>query len=335
MIQMNSKGRYVLALLLLLFSLPAFSQEQDTLAAVRLQPETAAAGIFRSIAGAYEIPEIEYVPKPPPQYWSKGILSQFNFTQISLANWADGGGGSLALNAYFDIKANYAKDNIFWENRLQLGYGFIQALNDIYKKSDDKIIFDSKFGYKAVEKLFISSIFNFKTQFTPGFKYPAKEGEPYVLQSTFLAPANITIGLGADYKPFTSLSINFAPATGNFVIVENKSLRTKYGNKEDQAIRVELGAQFKADYVKKFGDKFGLQSSLTLFSDFLDSPQNIRVNWDMVADWKLTRYITLNLRTNLIYDDKILIEGKDGSKKPQVQFRETFGVGLSYTFGGY
>ena len=233
-------------------AVPAFSQEDSLSVKRRIVPETAA-GILRSIAGSYEIPEIEYVPKPPPKYWSNGILTQVNFSQVALANWADGGGNSVALSAYLDMKANYAKGAMFWENRLQLGYGFVQAIDDIYKKSDDKIILDSKWGYKAIEKLFLSAIFNFKTQFTPGFKYPSQKGDPYILQSVFMSPGNITLGLGADYKPFSSLSINFAPLTGNLVIVENESLRTKYGNDENEAVRVELGAQLKADFVKKFG----------------------------------------------------------------------------------
>ena len=176
---------------------------------------------------------------------------------------------------------------------------------------------DSKFGYKAVDKLFISAIFSFKTQFTPGFKYPSEDNDSYILESMFMAPGNISLGLGADYKPFDFLSVNFAPVTSNLVVVTEQSLREKYGNAIDQVARFELGAQLKVDFSKNFGDKFSLQTSVTLFSDFLDSPQNIKVNWDLVADLKLSKVFSINLRTNLIYDDKILIDNGDGNLCPR------------------
>lgn len=291
--------------------------------------------LLAEIASRFEIPEIEYEPKPKPRYWKTGVLSQVNFSQVSLTNWADGGEGSIALSAYVDMKANYAKGDVFWDNRLQLGYGFVQNFDDIYKKSDDKIVLDSKFGYKAVDKLFISAIFSFKTQFTPGFKYPSEDNDSYILESMFMAPGNISLGLGADYKPFDFLSVNFAPVTSNLVVVTEQSLREKYGNAIDQVARFELGAQLKVDFSKNFGDKFSLQTSVTLFSDFLDSPQNIKVNWDLVADLKLSKVFSINLRTNLIYDDKILIDNGDGNLCPRVQFKEALSVGISYTFGRY
>lgn len=292
-------------------------------------------GMLSRIASAYTVPEIEYEPKPPVKYWQKGLLAQLNFSQMSLTNWAEGGDGSIAMSAYLDFKANYAKGYIFWDNRLQLGYGFVQNFGDIYKKADDKIVFDSKWGYKAIEKLFVSAIFNFRTQFSPGFKYPEAKGDPYILESVFMAPGYVTLGIGADYKPFDWISVNFAPLTGNLIVVENPLLREKYGNKPDEAARLELGAQLKVDVAHTFAERVRIQTAVTLFSNFLDSPQNIKVNWDLTADIKVTKFISVNLRTNLIYDDKILIADKDGHKAPRIQFKEALSVGLAYTFGGY
>ena len=38
---------------------------------------------------------------------------------------------------------------------------------------------------------------------------------------------------------------------------------------------------------------------------------------------------------NLIYDENILMEGKDGESKPRVQFKEAFNLSFTYTFGNY
>lgn len=290
---------------------------------------------LRTYVSGFSIPEIQYKPKPPVKYWKSGVLTQMNISQLSLTNWADGGTGSIAMSAYVDARANYKRKKIIWENRLQLGYGFVQNFDDIYKKADDRIVVDSKWGYEAISKLYMSAVFNFKTQFSKGYKYPT-DGTPPVLESQFMAPGNMSLGLGIDYKPFEPLSLNFSPFTGNLVVVERRDLREKYGNAIDQAVRAEFGLQFKINYSQVFFDgRVGILSTLTLFSNFLDSPENIKVNWDLTLDVKVTKFMSVNLRTNLIYDDKIMIADSDGSYGPRVQFKEALSVGLSYSFGSY
>ncbi|MDD3201877.1 MAG: DUF3078 domain-containing protein [Bacteroidales bacterium] len=283
-------------------------------------------------------------PKPDsaaiakPVYWSKGLTTQIGFSQISLTNWAAGGYGSIALNTYLNTFFNYKKGKYIWDNQLQVGYGFIQSFEDGYKKSDDRLIIDSKFGYQAVESLYFSAVFNTRTQFTKGY-------EKNVMVSDFFAPAYVSLGLGVDYKPKKNLSINFAPLTGKVVMVKEESLRVKYGNLADQFCKFELGAQVKVDG-KIQVDNFKVVSALTLFSDYLDHPLNIKVYWDFSVDAKITKSFTASLKTNLIYDDAIkfldktdkrgnIIYDEDGNtiKVPGVQFKELFSLGFSYSFG--
>ena len=93
-----------------------------------------------------------------PKYWKNGILTQIALSQVSLTNWAEGGTANVSLNALIDAHANYSKNNMIFENRLKLSYGFIQSFdNDMpyaeqFKKSDDKIQLDSKWGYKMVDR---------------------------------------------------------------------------------------------------------------------------------------------------------------------------------------
>jgi hypothetical protein len=284
------------------------------------------------VVSKIEIPEIQYTPVEPPKYWTNGLLTQIGFSQVSLTNWAEGGSGSIAMNAFLDGNANYARGKMIWENRIKGSYGFIQSFGDHYKKSDDKIQLGSKWGYKAIEKLYFSADFNFRTQFSPGYTY---SGDVKTLQSSFFAPAYMSLGLGIDYKPFKSLSINFAPLTGNFVIVGIKELRAKYGNKEDEGIRTELGAQLKAEFKTSY-KIFSVGTVLTLFSNFLHNPQNIQVYWDFDLGFKVAKFFTIGLRTNLIYDDNILIADKNGENlAPRVQFKENLSVNFTYVFGKY
>ena len=96
--------------------------------------------------------------------------------------------------------------------------------------------------------------------------------------------------------------------------------------------RFEFGAQVKADIAVKVNDGFAYTSQLVLFSNYLDHPENLRVNWDNRFDWKIAKYFSLTLTTNMIYDDKVLIfSEKDGLTKQRVQFKESLLFGFTYT----
>ncbi len=335
-------AKYILSALFLFFAvnISSYAQikekknslDETAVEQARLSNLNSAQELCRIIGSQFAVPTINYEPVTPPKFWTKGMLTELGFSQVSLTNWAAGGSGSIALNSYVNAHANYAKGDMFWDNRAQLSYGFIQSFEDGYRKSDDKIILDSKWGYKAVNKFYFSANFNFRSQFSPGFEYKSDATNKV---SQFLAPAYLSLGLGIDFKPGNGkeFSLNFAPFTGNLVIVTDSLLRAKYGNKPEEAARWELGAQLKATLNKDLFKNCKVMSTLTLFSDYLDKPQNIQVNWDFQITYKLNKYLQTGLRTNLIYDDNILITDKDGNAAPRVQFKEVFSVNFAYTFG--
>ena len=288
-------------------------------------------------ASRVPVPDINYVPVEPPRYWTNGIMNQVGFSQLSLTNWAEGGSGTISMNAFVDMHANYARGNMIWENRAQFSYGFIQSFEDGYKKGDDKIWLNSKWGYRAVNDLYLSALFNFRTQFSNGFDILGKDEEGRQiksLSSRFMAPGYVSLGLGVDYKPNNMVSVNFAPLTGNMVIVEDERLRSKYGNDPDEYIRYEFGAQLKTELKLEFKN-WKLQTSLILFSDFLNKPENIQVNWDVNAGLVLNKYLSATIRTYLIYDDNILIPDSKGVLAPRIQFKEIVSLTFTYLIGNY
>ena len=83
-------------------------------------------------------------------------------------------------------------------------------------------------------------------------------------------------------------------------------------------------------------DNFSYSTQVVLFSNYLDKPQNLRVNWDNRIDWKLAKYFSFTITTNLIYDDKVMIiSDKDKDQYPngrqRVQFKESLAFGFTYT----
>lgn len=333
---MKIKQLFIAAAVLMsatLFSNKSYAQDKEL---------TSAQEMCLIVVSKVDTPEIQYAEVEPPKYWTNGIMNQLGFSQVALSNyWAAGGVGSVAMNAYIDAHANYKKDLMIWENRINFAYGFVNPIGEgeRFKKSDDRIQLESKWGYGVANKLYASAVFNFRTQFAKGFKYGATK-EDDVLTSSFMAPGNISLGLGVDWKPASSLSFNLAPLTGNMVVVGIKELRANYGWKEadlDKAIRTELGAQLKAEFKKGFNN-ITVGTNLTLFYDYLSPDLAPQVYWDVNLDFKINRFFSANLRTNLIYDENILfadIKNPEAPAKARVQFKEAFSLSFTYTFGNY
>lgn len=268
--------------------------------------------------------------------WNFGGLASFNFSQVSLTNWAAGGKSSASGVAIFNVFGNYKKDNVSWENSLDMGYGLLKEQDNEVVKSNDKFDLNSKYGIKKTEKLYISTLFNFKTQFTPGYKYPNTTDAI----SKLLAPAYITLSVGADYKPNKKLSLLLSPLTGKMTIVADDDLSAigSFGLDPGKKLRYEVGSFAKLELKTDIMKNVSLTSKLDLFSNYLHNPANIDINWDLLINMKINDYLSANLISNMIYDDDIKIaidKNKDGiieSRGPRVQLKEMFGVGLSLKF---
>ena len=351
--------------------------------------QDAAASAAKAIMESPEAPQ--KVEKP--DYWTSSLKTNINMGQTGLTNWAAGGDNTVSMAAFIDANANWKKEEMFWNNRLQLDYGFLYASSKpILQKSTDRIYLESKWGYKTekMQNVYFSANYDFKSQFSTGYDYKSpgstknEAGEDLigrdlrqvwkdarVLKSGFLAPAYTNLALGIDWKPTKWLSINLAPLTGGFVIVKDEVLRKSYSMKVKPTVsdemlaqandavsaattkaekdaantalgnlyrsaKFEFGAQFKADAKFNVNDNFSYSTQLVLFANYLDSKRCPRINWDNRFDWKLAKYFSLTLTTNLIYDDQIMIKNEKDidlfpNGKARVQFKESIAFGFTYT----
>lgn len=265
-------------------------------------------------------------------YWKVSGQASVNLSQISFSNWIGGGKNSVSGVGLFDINAIYQKENIQWDNTFKTGYGLLKEGEDQVVKTDDKLELNSKLGVQLKKEYWLYSTYtNFLTQFANGYKYPNTTDKI----STFFAPAYLTVATGLDYQPSENFSLFFTPVSGKFTFVTDEELSAAgaFGVEPGKKARAEMGAIIKSEFKTPVVKNVDLATTLTLFSNYFNNPQNIDVNWDIALNMKINDFLSANLLTNLIYDHDILIPIDDeGNTGRRVQLKQLFGVGLSYKF---
>lgn len=287
-----------------------------------------------------------------PNYWNSSLKIALGYNMTNLSNWAAGGYNTTTLNTNLDAQANYKKDLMSWNNRLQLDYGFLNSddKKGIIQKSNDRIYFESKWAYQTVSgsAFNYTASFNFLSQFsdTPE-KYEQNESGDWVesgLKSAFVSPAYTDIALGIQWKPSSFFDVNFAPLTGGFTICSRPELRPNYGMKlikegldaadglNYKSVLFQFGAQIKANFKAVINDNFTYETQAVVFTDYLHEPY-FRVNWDNSVNWQISKYVAFSLKTWLISDPNVTITLEDGSnKKRGIQFKDFISFNFTYTF---
>ena len=276
-----------------------------------------------------------------PQGWSHKGNFGLNFGQSSYTNWAAGGQNTINGQGIFNYEIHYLQGKFKWDNTLNtaLGYSFF----DFDKKpikTDDKIEFTSLAGYKATEHLNYAAELAFRSQFAYGFDY-TKDSTNYI--SHFLAPAYISLGLGIEWVPCKHFSLYFSPVTGRVTIVNDDRLAEEgaFGvndlDKNDTVlhtnfakVRYEFGARAVAKFQYPLAKNIDFNSKLELFSNYLNHPERVDVDWQNMLVLKVNDWLNANLATHLIYDYDIPFYDEAGLKieGSKVQFKEVLAIGF-------
>ena len=262
--------------------------------------------------------------------WKIGGESSLIFSQVSLSNWAAGGENSLAANAYFNLFANYKKGNVIWENKFEIAYGLQKQGEESLRKSDDKLYFSSTYGKKAFKKWYYTGSFSLKSQFTNGYNYP----DDTQIISKFFAPAYLLLSFGLEYKPNDFFMLNISPISGKMTVVNSQILADAgaFGVDPGKKSRSEFGGSLSMNFKQEIAKNIEFKTKLEMFTNYAENPENIDVDWEVFINMKVNDLITTTFTTHLIYDDDIDIIDKDGMIGPRTQFKEIFGVGITYKF---
>ena len=275
-------------------------------------------------------------------YWTTPGKFSLNFSQSYYSNWSAGGDNSLNVIGKYTQEANYEKEKHSWKNWLDLalGYNFIGENDPM--KTEDKIEFISAYNYKIKKNWEITGLLTFKSQFTKGYEY-SKDSTNHV--SGFMSPAYIDLGPGITYKPSDHFLAYFSPITPRWVVVLDQDLANKgsfgltpadtvSGVVQDaKKVKGEFGAKMLIAANYGVAKNVNLSTKLELFSDYLNNPQNIDVNWQVQIDMKVNSWLNVNFSTELIYDDDVVIfDADDIALGPRTQFKQMLMVGVGYSF---
>ncbi len=268
--------------------------------------------------------------------WKINGNINIGFNQAALVNWAAGGENMIGITSIGFLRATYDKKKLNWTNTIDLGFGMQKLGNRDFRKNDDRLELNSQLNYKASKNWYYSLLVNFRSQFAPGYEYP--DDTTKTLVSKALSPGFLTVGLGMDYKPVEWFSLFLSPVTSKTVFVlDNTGLdATKYGIDSGKHVFQNLGAFLSTRFNKEVVKNVTLNTQLSLFSNYLQDPQNIDINWLTSINMKVNKFLTVAILTELIYDHDIDVPKKnaDGTFRTGkgTQFREVLSIGIGYQF---
>lgn len=281
--------------------------------------------------------------------WKLKATYGLNGTLSSFVNWNAGGQNNFSVLGYIDASAKYQKNKIKWDTDLGMALGgLVYYGKDApagVQKTEDRINLNSNLGYAIADKWYVSFLAGFRTQFLEGFNFPDVTNRT----SKFMAPGYLTLSIGIDYTPNDHFSAYLSPLASKMTFVRDQVLAdagafgveaATFNNAGEiltagKQFRGEFGALMRLKYQKEIFKNINMQTSLQLFTNYIDRPQNIDVNWETIFNFKVNSWFSASLNLNLLYDHDVTITDAQGNRGPRTQFKSVLGLGVSYTMQNF
>ncbi|MFP5437723.1 MAG: DUF3078 domain-containing protein [Bacteroidia bacterium] len=261
--------------------------------------------------------------------WTKKGNASLLFNQSTFDNWVAGGENNISGTVGLNYDFNYKKDDWSWDNKVIGSYGIVKTKTSSFaKKTDDRLYYNSVVGKKASERWLYTAMLNFRTQFTKGYLYSKNDAGAEIREeyTNFFSPAYLLVGPGMQYVRDENLKINLSPATSKFTFVDSRYTlpdEAYFGVKEGDWMRYELGFNASMYYKLDVIANVTFENILNLYSNYLEDPQNVDIDYQLNIAMKINRYLTTSLQFQLIYDDNAY---------RGLQVRQVFGVAANYGF---
>lgn len=256
------------------------------------------------------------------------VLITFNQSAFN-KEWTAGGVGNTAANILVNYDFNLKRGDWIWDNKLIADYGVNKNKGeDKFTKNNDRLELNSTAGKKASNNWYYSGYFNFRTQMDR-----AVDGS-----SHFFSPAYFQAGPGMLWKKSDNLFVNISPAAAKLILVDGHYTDvgndqaaidafnevTYFGVEANKTARFELGAAIRGYAKFDIMKNISVENILALYTNYLEDPQNVDIDYTMNLAMQVNKYISANLVFQAIYDDNAQPNG--------FQIREAFGLGFNYAF---
>lgn len=280
--------------------------------------------------------------------WVYGAGIGLDLGSLILINPKAGAGDNrIGIGGALNGFAKHRNGRMAWDNIASLNFAMQKIGSGIvnlagadgkipFQKNIDELRLNSKLGYATSEtsKFFYAVDFAFLSQLTPTWSGNFltdvyNSGTPV---SKLFSPATINLSLGIDYKPQDNLSLYFSPLAMKTILVMDDDIASTpvynadglivgslHGNPIEgdgmgnvasfENAFFALGASLRATYTKKFLDeKVSWASNLLLFSNYLDKPQNIDIDWTNELAVSITKGLQFSLTANVFYDHDVFVQ---------------------------
>jgi hypothetical protein len=259
-----------------------------------------------------------------------------NFTNVGMKNWAGGGNDAISVSGLTNLNYNYSSKTNSWTNSLEAGYGIIKLGSEDLRKSDDRLIITSKYGFKAAENLEYSALLDFRTQFVRGYDYNQKKDSAtnqYPMISNFMAPGYLNLGIGMNYHPYSFLDIYASFLSNRVIFVLDDSLSNigSFGVDPGKEIKSELGSTVDLLLHTNIVENVDLKTRLNVFAPYKTFTTMV-VNSETTINMKVNSYINAGFSLSVIYDENVNINRDDGTQGPDTQIKHVLSIGFAYKF---
>ena len=283
------------------------------------------------------IPAAAPLASAPDPVWHKTIKTGVGLNQAALSsNWKGGGVNTIGFNALFNAKANRKVGPHSFDNEADLLFAFSNTSGLGYRKGQDRLYLDTKYGRALTERWDMFLSLNLLSQFAPGYKYDidAAGKDRTQLTSDFFAPAFITAAYGFEYHPATYFHLRLAPFAPRLTVVNRVDRfvaalgNTPYGVNPGHSTRFEvLAAQILAEFDKNISPNVNLKARYVLFTNYEHlNFKEIDHRLDGALTTKVGKYVNIALNGIVLYDY---------DQDHGVQYSQGLTIGVAYAFQNF
>ena len=293
--------------------------------------------VAQTLPAPSPVPVLVAAPPAPAPLWRKTVKTSLGLNESLLSsNWRGGGVNTIGFNALANVRANRQLGPHSFDNEADFLFAFSQTKGLGYRKGQDRLYLDTKFGRALSPKWDMFVSLNLLSQFAIGYKYDtdAAGRDRSQLTSDFFAPAFITAAYGFEYHPATYFHLRLAPFAPRLTVV-NRADRfvaalgdTPYGVNPGHSTRFEvLAAQLLAEFDKNISPNFNIKARYVLFANYEHlNFQEIDHRLDLGLTAKVGNYVNVSLNGIGLYDY---------DQDHGVQYSQGLTIGIAYAFQNF